>query len=229
MKKALMVWGGWRGHEPKQCVEIFAPILQTKGFKVTISNTLNIYLNRPKMKSTDLIIPVWTMGQITAEQEEALMETVANGAGLAGWHGGMADSFRNNTNYQFMVGGQWVAHPGGIVDYKINIIKPNDPIVRGIKDFKIKSEQYYMHVDPANEVLAVTRFNNKPGAYLKKPYRWIKGVVMPMIWKRRWGKGKIFYAAPGHTTADFLIPELKEIVVRGMLWASRCYSAIHPS
>src|SRR5689334_16518651 len=106
MKKALMVWGGWDGHEPKKCVEIFAPFLKEKGYDVEISDTLDIYLNKEKMNSLNLIVPVWTMGTITPEQEQGLLETVKNGVGIAGWHGGMADSFRNNTEYQFMVGGQ---------------------------------------------------------------------------------------------------------------------------
>jgi len=68
--------------------------------------------------------------------------------GMAGWHGGMCDAFRNNTTYQWMTGGQWVAHPGGCVTYEVNIINRDDPITRGVPDFKITSEQYYLHVDP---------------------------------------------------------------------------------
>ena len=214
MKKALMVWGGWDGHEPKQCVEIFAPFLKEKGYEVEISDTLDIYLNKEKMNSLNLIVPVWTMGTIAPEQEQGLLEAVKNGVGIAGWHGGMGDSFRNNTEYQFMVGGQWIAHPGGVIDYEVNIINHKDRITKGLKDFKMHSEQYYMHVDPSNEVLATTTFNGNINP-------WIDGCIMPVVWKRHWGKGKVFYSSLGHVAKDFDIPEAREIVKRGMLWASR--------
>jgi len=214
MKSALMVWGGWEGHEPKQCVDIFAPYLREQGYNVEIADTLDVYLDQDKMRSLSLIVPVWTMGTITAEQERGLLEAVQSGVGIAGWHGGMADSFRNNTEYQFMVGGQWVAHPGGIIDYEVNIINHDDPITAGLRDFKMHSEQYYMHVDPSNEVLATTTFS---GEYAP----WIAGCVMPVVWKRRWGAGRVFYCSLGHVAKDFDVPEARTIVQRGLLWASR--------
>lgn len=214
MKKALMVWGGWPGHEPKKCVDIFTPFLKEQGYDVEISDTLDVYLDEAKMRALDLIVPVWTQGTITREQETGLLEAVKSGVGIAGWHGGMGDSFRNNVNYQFMVGGQWVAHPGGIIDYEVNIINHEDPITRGLKDFRMHSEQYLMHVDPSNEVLATTTFS---GEYCP----WIEGTVMPVVWKRMWGLGRVFYTSLGHVAKDFDVPEAKEIVERGMLWASR--------
>jgi len=214
MKSALFVWGGWEGHEPKQCVDIFAPFLREQGYAVEISDTLDAYLDGEKMQALSLIVQVWTMSTITSEQEKGLLEAVKSGVGFAGWHGGMADSFRNNTEYQFMVGGQWVSHPDGIIEYQVNIVKPDDPIVAGLQDFVIESEQYYMHVDPSNEVLATTTFSGEN-------HPWIKGTVMPVVWKRRWGQGKVFYASVGHVAKDFDVPEAREIVQRGMLWASR--------
>jgi len=213
MKSALMVWGGWDGHEPKQCVDIFAPFLESKGYEVRISDTLDVYLEKDYMKSLNLIVPVWTMGTITNEQETGLLDAIRGGVGVAGWHGGMGDSFRNNCEYQFMVGGQWVVHPGGVIDYEVNIINHEDPITKGLSDFKMHSEQYYLHVDPSNEVLAETTFRGDHCA-------WIDGVVMPVVWKRPYGKARVFYASVGHVAADFDVPEAKEIVQRGMMWAS---------
>ncbi|MCM8785532.1 MAG: ThuA domain-containing protein [Candidatus Omnitrophica bacterium] len=215
MKKVLVVWGGWEGHEPKKCVDIFIPFLLENGFDVEVSNTLDSFLDTEKMKSISLIVICWTMGTITPEQEKGLLSSIKNGTGIAGWHGGMADSFRNNTEYQFMVGGQWVAHPGGIVRYKVNIIDKDDPVTKGIDDFEVESEQYYMHVDPSNKVLATTTFEGTDDI------PWIKGCVMPVVWKRIYGKGKVFYCSVGHTAKDFDIPEVREIVKRGMLWAAR--------
>ena len=214
MKKALVVWGGWEGHEPKQCADIYAPILREKGFDVEVSDTLDSYLDREKLMSLSLIVPIWTMGTITNEQESGLLEAVKSGVGIAGWHGGMADSFRNNTEYQWMVGGQWVAHPGNIIDYEVNITNHEDPITAGLQDFEMYSEQYYMHVDPNNEVLATTTFNTDIAP-------WVNGTVMPIVWKRMWGKGKVFFCSLGHHASDFDVPEAKEIVVRGMMWAHR--------
>jgi len=214
-KKALFVWGGWEGHEPKKCVDIFAPWLEQQGFEVEISHTLDSYLDVDKLKSLDLIVQVFTMSTITREQERGLLEAVKSGVGLAGWHGGLADAFRSNTEYQFMVGGQWVAHPGGIIDYEVNIIDHEDPITAGLSDFKMHSEQYYMHVDPIVEVLATTSFSAEHAS-------WIEGVVMPVVWKKMYGKGRVFYTSLGHLAKDFDVPEARTIVQRGMLWAARC-------
>ena len=214
-KKAIMVWGGWEGHEPKQCVDIFAPILEEEGFAVTISDTLDTYKDRDLMAEQDLVVPTWTMGQIEREQEQGLLAAVDSGTGIAGWHGGMADSFRSNTTYQFMVGGQFVAHPDGIIDYTVNIAAPDDPIVAGLDDFQMHSEQYYMHTDPGNQVLATTTLESRQSA------PWVNGTVMPVVWKRAWGAGRVFYSSLGHVASDFDVPEAREIQRRGMLWASR--------
>jgi uncharacterized protein len=211
---ALFVCGGWEGHEPEKCAEIFAPILREKGYEVEISSTLDTYLDEDKMTSLDLVVQVWSMGEITGEQERGLLEAVRGGVGLAGWHGGLADSFRNNPNFQFMVGGQFVAHPGGIVEYEVNIVDREDPITAGLEDFRVRTEQYYLHVDPLNEVLATATFAGDHAP-------WIEGAVVPVAWKKRWGAGRVFYCSLGHVAADFDVPEVRKIVERGMLWASR--------
>ncbi len=212
-KKAMITWGGWDGHEPEACAKISAEILKAEGFEVEVHDTLDCYLDETKMNNLDLLVPCWTMSQISNEQQDGLLNAIKNGVGIAGWHGGMGDSFRNNTEYQWMVGGQWVSHPGNIIDYTVNITKKDDPIVAGINDFKMHSEQYYMHTDPGNEVLATTTFSNEH-------CEWIGGTVMPVLWKRMWGKGRVFYSSLGHVASDFDIPEVKEITRRGMLWAS---------
>lgn len=213
MKTALFVWGGWAGHEPKQTQDIFIPLMEAAGYRVTQSDTLDAYLDREKMHGYDLIVQTVTMSSITGDQEKGLLDAVESGVGFGGWHGGQADAFRNNTHYQFMVGGQWVAHPGGIIDYAVNIINHKDPITAGLDDFNMHSEQYYMHVDPGNEVLATTIFSGEHAS-------WIEGTVMPVVWKRQWGKGRVFHCTLGHVAADFNVPQAKEIVRRGLLWAS---------
>ncbi|MCB0175883.1 MAG: ThuA domain-containing protein [Anaerolineae bacterium] len=214
MKSVLFVWGGWEGHQPKQCVERFAPFLAEKDYHVEISNTLDSYLDAAALKSLDLIVQCVTMATITPEQEQGLLDAVASGVGFAGWHGGVADAFRNSPNYQFMVGGQWVAHPGDIIDYTVTISNPHDPITAGLSDFAMHSEQYYLHIDPSNEVLATTTFDGHI-------FPWIDGCVIPVVWKRRWGAGKVFFCSLGHTLEDFDVPEAQTLVQRGLLWASR--------
>ncbi len=214
-KKALFVVGGWEGHEPRKCAEIFAPILEKEGFQTEIADTLDVYLDVEKLKELSLIVPVVTMSTITKEQETGLLEAVASGVGCGGWHGGMADSFRQNVRYQFMVGGQWVAHPDNIIDYTVDIVKPDDPIVAGIPTgFRMHSEQYYMHVDPAVDVLATTTFQVKSAP-------WVNGTVMPVVWTKRYDQARVFYCSLGHVAADFDVPEAREIVRRGLLWAAR--------
>jgi type 1 glutamine amidotransferase len=155
------------------------------------------------------------MSTITKEQEKSLLETVSAGAGIAGWHGGLGDAFRDNTEYQFMVGGQWVAHPGGIIDYTVNITDKTDPVTKDIPDFQMKSEQYFMHVDPNNKVLATTTFNGDHAP-------WIDGCVVPVVWKKMYGKGRVFYSSIGHQAVDYInSPEATEIMKRGILWASQ--------
>lgn len=212
-KKALFVWGGYEGHEPKKCTDIFAALLKADGFEVEISNTLDVYLDSARLKGFDLIVHNVTMADITPEQEKGLCDAVRGGAGLAGWHGGLADAHRGRVEYAFMVGGQFVAHPGGIIDYVVHINKANDPVTLGLSDFKMHSEQYYLHVDPGVKVLATTTFSGEGAP-------WTKGVVMPAAWKKRYGKGRVFYASFGHAAADFDVPEAREMVRRGLLWAA---------
>ena len=213
MKKALVFRGGWGGHDPVESSDIVAAELQKRQMTVDIFDDQECLLKRD-LTAYDVIIPVWTMGDISNEAEKALLAAVAGGVGIGGWHGGMCDAFRNHTDYQFMTGGQWVAHPGGVIDYQVNIIS-DDPIVSGIRDFAVRSEQYYMHVDPGNEVLATTRFNGDICP-------WIDGTVMPVVWKRKYGQGKVFFCSLGHQGEEFkTCPQLLEIVVRGILWAAK--------
>ena len=216
MKHALMVVGGWEGHSPEKSADVFTPLLEEAGFSVRRERSLDAYLDTDALAELDLIVPIWTQDQITKEQLEGMQNAVHSGVGMAGWHGCMADSFRHSPPYQFMVGGQWVAHPGGIIDYTVNITNHDDPITAGLRDFDMHSEQYYMHIDPSNEVLATTTFSGEhAGAY------WIKGTTIPVYWKRMWGEGRIFYGSVGHQYTDFEVPEAKEIMLRGMLWAAR--------
>jgi type 1 glutamine amidotransferase len=218
-KKALMVWGGWAGHTPKESVDIFAPLLQEAGYEVTISDSLDSYLDDQLMQSLDVIVPMWTMGKIEKDQEKALLAAVESGVGFAGWHGGVIDSFRNNVQYQWMTGGQWVSHPGNCIpNYTVDITDAEHEITKGIPAFELtETEQYYCHTDPANHVLCTTTFSGEHG-----PTQLYTGnTVMPYAWTKHWGKGKVFVAAWGHTFKDFDVPEAKEIVRRGILWASK--------
>lgn len=216
MKKVLMVAGGWEGHEPQKAVAVFAPLLREKGFEVEISESLDVYTDEAKMRALNLVVPCWTMGEITPEQSGGLTAAIASGIGLAGWHGGMGDSFRSDTNYQFMVGGQFVAHPGNIRGYGVQITDKDSEITRGISDFQMKSEQYFLHVDPSNHVLATTVFSGE-----NDDAPWTRGVQMPVAWTKTWGQGRVFYCSLGHVAADFDVLQARELTLRGMLWAAR--------
>jgi len=212
MREALIVRGGWNGHEPEQCADIIAAMLRDSGFKVWVETSTEAFAD-PALPDLSLIVPLMTMSQIEKEELANLTAAIRGGVGLAGYHGGMCDAFRNATEYQFMCGGQWVAHPGNIIDYRVDITRPDDPVMAGIDSFAYHSEQYYMHVDPSNEVLATTTFT---GAHAP----WIDGVVMPVVWKRRYGQGRVFYSSLGHVASEFQVPEMRTILQRGMLWAA---------
>jgi uncharacterized protein len=213
VKHALIVWGGWDGHQPQQCAAIVEKFLIEEGFSVSKENKTSAFAD-PELVRFDLIIPIYTMGTIADGEAKNLSAAVESGVGLAGYHGGMGDSFRGSTDYQFMTGGQWVAHPGNITSYRVNITDKSDPITAGIEDFDYESEQYYMHVDPSNQVLATTTFS---GEYCS----WIKGVQMPVVWKRMHGAGKVFYSSLGHVAAEFDVAGMATIFRRGMRWAAR--------
>jgi uncharacterized protein len=212
-KNALIVWGGWEGHQPDQCARIVAKMLLEDGFAVITAGETSAFADL-NLGRFDLIVPIFSMGKITDSEAKNLCATVESGTGLAGFHGGMGDSFRSNTDYQFMTGGQWVAHPGNIITYRVNFVDRKDPITEGIEDFEYESEQYYMHVDPNNHILATTTFSGEH-------CWWIKGALMPVAWKRRHGNGKVFYSSLGHSPAEFAVPEMSKMLRRGMLWAAR--------
>ncbi|NMO97340.1 ThuA domain-containing protein [Paenibacillus lemnae] len=216
MRRALIVWGGWDGHEPEQVAGIFENILKEHGFQVEVSDTLDAFQDGARLKELDLIVPVWTMGEIPGEYVKNVSEAVQAGTGLAGCHGGMCDAFRTNVDWQFMTGGQWVAHPGNDgVEYTVEIKHSSSPLVEGMSHFAVKSEQYYLHVDPAVEVLATTRFPTADG-----PHRLNSPVDMPVVWTKRWGTGRVYYNALGHHADIVDMPEVRELMTRGLLWAA---------
>lgn len=212
-KKVLFVYGGWEGHDPELTRDIFVPWMRSEGAKVEVRDNLDVYTDTTLMNNLDLIVQIWTMGEISNEQEKGLLSAVRRGVGLAGWHGGIGDAFRNNVEFQFMVGGQWVSHPGGVIPYEVNIIDHKDKVTKGLKDFNMKSEQYYMHVDPNVKVLATTTFSGDHAS-------WIESSVIPIAWKKMYGKGRVFYSSLGHVAKDFDVSEALEIMQRGIRWAS---------
>lgn len=217
-KKALIFQGGWDGHEPGLVSSRFASILEKHGFRAEIYDTQDCLRDREMLLTYDIIIPCWTMGEIPGEYSQNVLAAVESGVGIAGCHGGMCDAFRNDTNWQFMTGGQWVAHPGNDgIRYTVNICKGSSPIVEGLDDFEVCSEQYYVHVDPAIEVLATTRFPVAPGAHAAN-----KPVDIPVAWTKFWGKGRVFYCSLGHHDDVFeKYPTSQLLMERGMLWAAR--------
>jgi type 1 glutamine amidotransferase len=220
MAGALIVWGGWNGHQPKEVAEVFRGLLAGEGFNVEVSDTLDAFKDEAKLMNLDLIVPIWTMGEITGEQVNPVLKAVRDGGvGLAGCHGGMCDAFRKNCDWQFMTGGQWVAHPGNDgVKYKIHIKDPDHPITKSMSDFDVASEQYYMHVDPAIRVLATTTY---PTAGVEGPHTPNGFIEMPQVWTKYYGKGRVFYNALGHHADIFDIPEAKELMRRGFKWAAK--------
>jgi type 1 glutamine amidotransferase len=213
-KKILVVYGGWEGHQPKVFAEKITKWLLDKKAEVKLVKGTSIYTDSNVMNDLDLIIQHITMSKMSPLETKGLISAIARGVGLAGCHGGLGDSFRDNTEYQYMVGGQFVKHPGGQVTYTVNIESKNDPITDGIKDFSLHTEQYYMHIDPNLEVLASTKFSGIHDS-------WIKGAVVPVVWKKLYGKGRVFYNSIGHSKETFEIPEVWSLIKRGVVWAAQ--------
>lgn len=216
MKRALIFQGGWDGHEPDKVSHRFKGLLEKSGYEVTIYDTLDCLADKEALMALDLIVACWTMGEIPHEYVVNVAEAVGNGVGLAGCHGGMCDSFRQNTEWQFMTGGQWVSHPGGDgITYTVTINHGSSPITQGIGDFQVCTEHYYLHIDPCVEVLATTRFPLVNYYHIAN-----KPVDMPVAWTKYWGNGRVFYMALGHHDDVFeQSKEAEQIMERGMVWA----------
>jgi len=216
MKKAWIFEGGWDGHEPKLTSLRFAAILNKNDYKTEIFDTLDSLCDLAAIKQLDLIVACWTMGEIKREYTENLAKAIGAGVGLAGCHGGMCDSFRQDTEWQFITGGQWVSHPGGDgIEYLVHICHGSSPITEGVDDFSVCSEHYYLHIDPAVEVLATTRFPTVPYYHISN-----KPVDMPVAWTKYWGNGRVFYTSLGHHDDVFeKSPNAQVIMERGMIWA----------
>jgi type 1 glutamine amidotransferase len=216
-RTALIVRGGWPGHSPVEATDRFLPFLEESGFRVTVSDSLDVYTDAGLMAGTDLIVQCWTMGTITAEQVAGLRGAVQAGTGLAGWHGGIADSFRGNSDYLHLVGGQFACHPGGFVDHTVEVVPEQaaHPIVAGLTSVALHTEQYWVLADGHNQVLATTTLPSRQGD------PWAEPVVSPAVWTRQWGKGRIFVCTVGHQPQDLDVPAVRSIVERGLAWASR--------
>ena len=212
-KNVLVVWGGWDGHKPEKFANIIEDWLKTQNANYQITEGVEVYDDLDSLLEFDLIIQSVTMGDLHWKQEENLTKAVKSGVGIAGAHGGLGDSFRNNTSYQFMIGGQWVSHPGNKVKFEVEILK--DELTKGVNNFKVETEQYYMHVDPNIDIIAQSKFTSDP-------YPWIENVVMPVAWKKKYGNGKVFYISLGHDPNEFLkYNEAWTLLTRGFIWAVR--------
>ena len=215
--RALILRGGWAGHEPVQVSELFRSILRDERFSVEMLDETEPLKDPSILENIDLFVPVLTMTKIDPVAEKNILAAIAAGTGIAGCHGGMCDAFRESTDWQFMTGGQWVAHPGNDgVEYLVELRNSTSPLVAGMRNFRVKTEQYYLHVDPVIEVLATTRFPLVDG-----PHAANGPVDMPVVWTKRWGEGRVFYNALGHHADVFDVPEARELMRRGFLWASR--------
>ncbi len=216
-KNALIVRGGWSGHDPVGASDRYAAVLKQEGYRVTVSDSLDSYLDDRLPAEADLIVQCWTMGQITDDQAAGLCRAIRAGTGFAGWHGGIIDSFREQTGYQLMTGGQFVHHPAEFTTYEVRPVpqRTGHPVMAGIEPFTVTTEQYYLHLDPAVDVLAVTDYTEDPD------HPELAGIVMPVTWTRSWGAGRVFVTAIGHRLADLEVPEVDTMIRRGLAWATR--------
>jgi type 1 glutamine amidotransferase len=216
-RQALIVRGGWEGHEPVEATKRFIPFLEENGYAVEVSESLDVYLDADKMAAVDLVLQLWTMGETTDAHVEGLAAAVRAGTGLAGWHGGIVDSFRNSAEYLHLTGGQFATHPGGFRPHSVSVVpeRADHPIVEGLTTWDLYTEQYWILTDRYNDVLATTTYQPEEGA------PWHRDVEQPAVWTREWGEGKIFVTTIGHKLDDLDHPCVRTLIERGLLWASR--------
>ncbi|MER6144970.1 ThuA domain-containing protein [Streptomyces sparsogenes] len=214
-RRALVVRGGWEGHSPVRITDLFLPFLEEHGFTIETAESLDVYGDADRLAATDLVVHCWTMGQIAPEQSRTLAAAVRAGTGFAGWHGGIIDSFRGDLDYHLLTGGQFLMHPPGFVDHTVHIVpeRADHPVVAGLADFAVHTEQYWVATDPDIDILATTTF--PAGEERDHP------VVMPTVWTRTYGAGKVFVSTIGHKADDFDVPEVRTLTERGLLWASK--------
>jgi uncharacterized protein len=211
-KRALLVRGGWEGHDPVSTTDRYAAVLTDRGYEVTTSETLDAYL--ADLSAVDLVVQSWSMGAVTDDQLAGLLGAVRAGTGFAGWHGGIVDAFRDRPAYHLLTGGQFIHHHRDFVHYAVRPVAGH-PIMADLEAFEVHSEQYYVHADPGNEVLAETD-------YLPDPDRAEIGTpTMPVTWVRQHGAGRVFVTTIGHRMADLELPAVHEMITRGLLWATR--------
>ncbi|MBW6421164.1 ThuA domain-containing protein [Rhizobium sp. XQZ8] len=213
MRKAIIVWGGLKLHEPEECARITGDILTEDGFAVEITGDLGIF-GSDHIAKADLLVPIITGEKLERAHADALVAAVRGGLGLGGHHGALSTSFKESAPFRYLAGSTWVAHPGNVIDFRVNITRPNDPLMQGIPDFDYRSEQYYLHYDPSIEILATTTFS---GDYDEA----VRNITMPVVYKRHFGKGRVFYSALGHVAAEFEHPWMRTILRRGLSWAAR--------
>lgn len=213
MKRALVVWGGLELHEPEAGALIVRDMLEGHGFSVDVTDDY-LALGAADVGSYDLIVPQVTGGELDRESSIRLCAAAEAGTGVAAFHHGLATSFQGNARMRFLAGCTFATHPGDIITYRVDPKVTDDPIMAGIESFEHTSEQYYIHVDPAVTVLATTTFSGEHAA-------WKKGVEMPVVFKSRFGEGRVFYTALGHKPAELQKPEIRTILERGLLWAAR--------
>ena len=217
MKRALVVRGGWEGHRPVETTELFLPGLRAAGFELTISDDLDVYADADALAGFDLIVQCWSIGELSEAQCAGLLAAVRGGVGFAGWHGGVLGTFVTSRDYLRMVGGQFLYHPPDFLDHSVQIRaeRADHPIVAGIADFAVYTEQYWLITDAWNDVLATTTVYPQAGEEFTEP------VVMPVVWTRQWGAGRVFVSAIGHRPADLRAPEVATLTLRGLIWAAR--------
>lgn len=217
MTRALITWGGWAGHEPDLVADVARRMLEEAGVEVAVTDSLAPLDDPEALGQLDLLVPVWTMAELSREAATNVSEAVARGVGLSGCHGGMCDAFRGNPLWQAITGGQWVMHPGGDgVRHRVRILDRDHEMTAGMDDFEVETEQYYLHVDPANRVLAETDFPTVPW------YHAANGpVTMPVAWVRAWGHGRVAYSALGHKARVVEAGPPHELLRRALLWAAK--------
>ncbi len=208
---AWILTGGWSGHDPEGVAAWSAERLAALSVSAEVVRDLDALDDAAALDGLALLVPNWSWGSLSPSQETALVTAVERGLGLVGTHGGMGDTSRASLKYQWLVGGQFVAHPGDLYPHRVTF-DPGSPLLGDLPPVELITERYVMLIDPAVSVHARLTF----GA---DPMPWLDGVQVPVAWTRRWGEGRVGYLSVGHTVDDLRVPAIVTAFERLADWA----------
>ena len=203
-KKKILIYQGGRYYNEEKTYNHFKNILTD--YIVDCSINLDL-LDGEDFFNYDTTIFLSQEGTLTKIQEEILLNFISSGKGFIGLHGASA-SFKNNSNYFKMLGGRFINH-GSVSKIHIRILDKEHEITQNLDNFDFRDEPYRHDFSMGKNIhiLAEAEYN-APDDPNPEPIMWIK----------KYGKGRVFFCALGHRTIALKDPVFQKIIERAVKW-----------